>query len=309
MKKILVLNGGGMKGVISAVILKEIEKRTGKFISNLFDMTAGTSTGSILTCALTVPDENGKPKYCAEDIIQLYFDEGKNIFHSSICHKLKTCFGLLGPKYPNDGLIYTLGKYFGNAQLSQALIDIIVPTYNIEQRKTFFFKSYKAKDYAHREYLIRDVTVASSSAPTFFPPYKIKEYEVFIDGGVTQNQPDIIAYLECKKMYPNEECMIVVVGTGEDFESIPYERAKNFGMIQWVLPLMDIFMQGSEQVNTYYMKYTLGKNYYKLSPELPKKFKMDDVKKETLNELYLIAENYIDRNNDLIDEICEKMNS
>jgi patatin-like phospholipase/acyl hydrolase len=54
--KILSIDGGGIRGLIAGLILVEIEKRTGKAISELFDLIAGTSTGvywhSVLPCQM-----------------------------------------------------------------------------------------------------------------------------------------------------------------------------------------------------------------------------------------------------------------
>ena len=53
--KILAIDGGGIRGLIPALVLAEIEQRTGRPISSLFDLVAGTSTGAIIACGLTRP--------------------------------------------------------------------------------------------------------------------------------------------------------------------------------------------------------------------------------------------------------------
>jgi patatin-like phospholipase/acyl hydrolase len=54
--KVLSIDGGGIRGIIPAMVLAEIEKRTNKPISELFHLIAGTSTGGIITLGLTKPD-------------------------------------------------------------------------------------------------------------------------------------------------------------------------------------------------------------------------------------------------------------
>ena len=54
-KKILSIDGGGIRGVIPALVLAEIEKRTNKRVADMFDLIAGTSTGGILALGLTIP--------------------------------------------------------------------------------------------------------------------------------------------------------------------------------------------------------------------------------------------------------------
>ena len=69
MKKILSLDGGGIRGIIPAIILAEFEKNIGKPVSSVFDMIAGTSTGGILAMGLTIPGTGKKPKFKARDLL------------------------------------------------------------------------------------------------------------------------------------------------------------------------------------------------------------------------------------------------
>ena len=81
MKKILSIDGGGVRGLIPAMILVEIEKRTGRPIHTMFDLMAGTSTGAVLALGLVKPTEDGSPKFSAHDMLRFYQKDGKEIFH------------------------------------------------------------------------------------------------------------------------------------------------------------------------------------------------------------------------------------
>ena len=87
--KILSIDGGGIRGVIPAVLLTEMEKRTGESISSLFDLIVGTSTGGILAAGLVAPASLGHesaspgPKFKASDLLALYEEHGKDIFKRS----------------------------------------------------------------------------------------------------------------------------------------------------------------------------------------------------------------------------------
>jgi len=82
---ILSIDGGGIRGLIPAIILDKLEKevsmKRGKDvrIADIFDMVAGTSTGSIISLGLTVSDnaKNPRPKYQASDLVKLYNEEGR----------------------------------------------------------------------------------------------------------------------------------------------------------------------------------------------------------------------------------------
>ena len=78
---ILSIDGGGARGMIPAVILKEIERRSGRHSSELFDRICGTSTGSILACGLAAPKAGGKnPKFPAREIVEIYRTLGAEVF-------------------------------------------------------------------------------------------------------------------------------------------------------------------------------------------------------------------------------------
>ena len=82
--KILAIDGGGIRGIIPAIVLAEIEHRSGQAIVDLFDLIAGSSTGGILAMGLNTPDEQGHPRFTAEDMIRLYEVEGSTIFSRSM---------------------------------------------------------------------------------------------------------------------------------------------------------------------------------------------------------------------------------
>jgi patatin-like phospholipase/acyl hydrolase len=70
--KVLSIDGGGIRGVGPAMVLAEIEERTGRPAAERFDLIVGTSTGGILALGLTRPGDDGKPRYAAEKLIGLY---------------------------------------------------------------------------------------------------------------------------------------------------------------------------------------------------------------------------------------------
>ena len=118
---LLAIDGGGIRGIIPGVFLREIEHRTGRPACELFDMIAGTSTGGILALGLTRPDADGRPKFCADDLVRLYKDRGRDIFHRPRGHMLRTLRGLIGAKYPQRGIESVLAEYFEDYRLRDAL--------------------------------------------------------------------------------------------------------------------------------------------------------------------------------------------
>jgi patatin-like phospholipase/acyl hydrolase len=158
--KVLSIDGGGIRGIIPAMILSEIERRAQRPISELFHLTAGTSTGGILALGLTKPDGQGKPEYTAEKLIMFYEAEGKRIFSSPLKHRIRTAWSLSEEKYSSEGIEGVSYEYFGEARLKDALADVLIASYEIERRSPFFFKSRDAKikegwDFSMRQWRVR----------------------------------------------------------------------------------------------------------------------------------------------------------
>ena len=137
------------------------------------------------------------PKFKASDLLALYEEHGKDIFRRSFRDKITSIWGWADEKYPNDGIEAVLESYFGDAELKDALTEILVTSYEIEERQPYFFKSRKAKENPQeRNHFLRDVARATSAAPTYFEPAEIHTVggpatrtRYLVDGGVFANDP------------------------------------------------------------------------------------------------------------------------
>jgi patatin-like phospholipase/acyl hydrolase len=207
--KILSIDGGGMRGIVPAMVLAKIEEMTSKPICKLFDVISGTSTGGIISLILTRPSADNKdlPAYRAEELVDLYTLNGKKIFSKDKLHMITSLNGILDEKYCSEGIESVLKAYLGTSKLSQCLTNVLIPTYDMEQRKPFFFKSWNAKNLNKKDYdfYMWQVARATSAAPTYFEPFKL-EMKIrdsvncysLIDGGVFANNPAMCAYIDEK---------------------------------------------------------------------------------------------------------------
>eukprot|EP01013_Petalomonas_cantuscygni_P043349 TRINITY_DN810_c0_g1_i1.p1 TRINITY_DN810_c0_g1~~TRINITY_DN810_c0_g1_i1.p1 ORF type:complete len:481 (+),score=99.93 TRINITY_DN810_c0_g1_i1:229-1671(+) len=75
--RILAVDGGGIRGLLSAAILREIEKAAGRPIGDLFDLTAGTSTGALIALMTALPLSRRKT---AAEMVEMYREEGHTLF-------------------------------------------------------------------------------------------------------------------------------------------------------------------------------------------------------------------------------------
>jgi patatin-like phospholipase/acyl hydrolase len=327
--KVLSIDGGGIRGIIPAVILTEIEERTGKAISDLFHLIAGTSTGGILALGLTKPKEDkpeSKPKakdkkeadpkpaekleetspkvkeeekkrvpeFKAEEMVSLYEQEGTTIFPRSFFKP-----GWFGAKYPSTGIEKVLKKRFGEARLKEALTDVLITAYDIERRSPLFFKSRKAKANSKKDdFSMLHVARATSAAPTYFQPLKLEtknvgKYATLIDGGVFANNPALCGYVEAKNIYGEKaDVLVLSLGTGELNRRLAYETVKDWGKAQWARPILDVVFDGVSIVTDELMGRLLpAPSYYRFQASLDKgNDELDDADKVNIRKLKLSAE-------------------
>lgn len=251
MFKVLSIDGGGIRGIIPAALLTHIEAATGQPIAELFDLMVGTSTGGIIVAALAVPDDNGKPRYAAQDTLELYTAHGRDMFDRSFWHGITSVGGLLDQRYDAQPLEQLLKQYLGNTTLRDCLTPIVATSYDIERRAPYFFKTRRANEKQDRNHYLRAVARATSAAPTYFEPALIKSRarkptrRALIDGGVFANNPAMCAYVEAAAMgaKPND-ILIASFGTGSATREIPYDEAKDWGIIEWARPILSVMSDG-----------------------------------------------------------------
>jgi patatin-like phospholipase/acyl hydrolase len=252
--KVLSIDGGGIRGIIPAMILAEIEDRTGKSVAEMFDLIAGTSTGGILALGLAMPGDGGKSKYKAEDLIEFYEKEGLRIFSRPAGHRIDSLEGIAEERYPSEGIEQVLAEYFGEVRLKDALTRILITSYEIQLRIPFFFRSERAKDSADYDFPMTQVARATSAAPTYFEPAKVEaedpvDYYALVDGGVFANNPAMCVYVEARRILEAEDSsdtdiLVVSLGTGQLTDRLRYEEAAGWGLLGWARPIIDVVFDG-----------------------------------------------------------------
>ena len=336
--KVLSIDGGGIRGIIPAIILKEIEKRTQKRIWQLFDLIAGTSTGGFLAMILTMPnpDNANTARYDMEDIINMYREDGKNIFHEPFLESLTDVDDLLRPKYPSEGRERVAKKYFQETALKDALTNVFITSYDIELRVPVFFISNQTFE-RHTgtnfrklctDYKMIEAAMATSAAPTFFKPYKLAmrgcdnaEYYALVDGAMFANNPTALAIVEAiiyaqnqGKEIPLEDILVASLGTGSLTRKFPYEQAVNWGKLQWIQPLINIFLDGASEVANYQLRQLLPdaqnnrKQYFRFQKELTEaNDDLDNTTEENIELLEKVAYTIIREQSREIDKLCEQL--
>lgn len=334
---ILSIDGGGIRGILPGVILSYIEEQlrtkegTQARLSDYFDLMAGTSTGGILTCMYVTPGEDGRPKFTATEAVDLYLKNGAKIFSIPLVRRILNWFGLFDAKYPVKNIEQILHEKLKDTKLSNALKPCMVTAYEIFQRKTVFFNKVDTLKGITNDYLLRDVARSTSAAPTYFKPARIESTFgaplYLVDGGMFANNPSMCAYAEARTLnfkeilkrddkpdYPNAtEMLMISIGTGSQGQPYPYSKARKWGVVGWLVPLIDILMSGNSETVHYELDQLFTavnpKNkefYFRLEPTVETaKNAMDLASPENMHALEEAGKIYVTDHAKLLDQIVE----
>jgi patatin-like phospholipase/acyl hydrolase len=315
--KVLSIDGGGIRGIVPAMLLAEIERRTQRPVCKLFDLVAGTSTGGILALGLTIPKELGGPLYRADEFAGMYASEGPRIFSRSLWHKVTGCNNLIKVKYSSAGIERVLEEFFGESRLSHAATSVLVTSYEIERNFPFFFKSSNARIRSDHDFPTRQVARAASAAPTYFDPMKLPtgtntDFYTLIDGGVYANNPAACALVEARTTHPEASGFVVVsLGTGSLRHSLRYDSARNWGVAKWAAPLLSVVFDGVSSTVDYQMRQLMPdmpgdpKHYYRFQTHLePHQRSLDNTCAANIAALKALANNLIEQQSGDLDELC-----
>ncbi|XP_047972969.1 patatin-like protein 2 isoform X1 [Salvia hispanica] len=356
---ILSIDGGGIRGIIPAKILEFLESELQKLdgedarIADYFDVIAGTSTGGLVTAMLTAPDANNRPIYAAKDIAPFYVEHGPKIFQQSGCcgcGLLGWMAALVGPKYDGNYLHELIREILGQTRLHHTLTNVVVPTFDIKVMQPTIFSSYEVsrnlslcclysrcigqliyvrmqqvKYRGYKDALLSDICIATSAAPTYFPPHSFTNADDsgqswdfnLIDGGVAANNPTLVAVREVTKevfsrsedFFPIQamECaklLVISLGTGSAKREEKYtaEMASKWGVLSWLFngnstPIIDIYNHASTDMVDYFLSaiyeaQTSQQNYLRIQAEnlTGDRSSVDVTTDENLNALVDIGE-------------------
>jgi uncharacterized protein len=309
--KVLSIDGGGIRGIIPAVILEKLQECLGRELWQSFDLIAGTSTGGIIALGIGTGCNNGQP-YSPSELLNFYLENGPAIFKKNVLTGLRQ---ICAPKYSPSALEEALGKNFGDAQFSSALTPLLISSYDLKDQIPFFFKSHRIAQNSSFDWPLTDIARATSAAPTFFRPLHLersREDYVLVDGGVYVNNPSMAAYAEARALYPDADRIVVVsVGTGDRQDHIQYSAAKRWGLLGWATKIVPIFMDSVSEAVDYELKTVPGCTYYRLQvPNLTSAAaQMDDVSPKNLANLQTTAHKYIDEisASGLLAKICAEL--
>jgi predicted acylesterase/phospholipase RssA len=292
--RVLAIDGGGIRGLIPALVLAEIERRTGRRITDLVDLIAGTSTGAILACALARPGP-----LSAAELAGLYEEEGPRIFDRSLLKKVTSVDGYVDEKYDDAGLVRALERYLGDTRLADATVPVIVTAYDVEGRAARILRSATAG-----ELTMATAAHASSAAPTYFEPVRVGAMTL-VDGGVFAVNPALLAYAE---VAGEPLDVLASLGTGEHTRPLPYDKVKGWGRLEWAVPIIDVVFDGSADAVDEQLGRLAAERYVRLQTRLDEASDdLDDASPGNLAALRREAERLIAARDADIDALCARL--
>lgn len=198
--RILSLDGGGYLGLATASFLQSIESHFRVRCADRFDLFCGTSTGAIIALAFA-------KGMSAKEVAELYEALGPRVFPSPnfVARLVPKSRGIFAARHDNAALQKVLDEAFGSMTLGDLRARgkmVLVTAFSLTAGRPKVFKTDHAPELtAHDKYLLRDVALASSAAPTYLPIVELvdpntQSVERFCDGGVVANSPALLAYAE-----------------------------------------------------------------------------------------------------------------
>lgn len=270
--RILSIDGGGVRGVFPAHVLRRMEESFEADLYDTFDMIAGTSTGAIIAAAIAA-------RVPAREVEELYEKHGQAIFKKV---PYRPDAGLVsGSRYSNQCLRQHLDDIFGDTRLGDIKKPLLVPAADIRNGCVHVLKSgYSGVFLRDKAVLLRDAVMASCSAPTYFDPFAIDSY-LLADGGLWANNPAWVAVTDAKRRLGVrlEDVRVLTLGTGHSTCHYSDSKTKNWSFVRgWCgKRLFELILSlQSQSVDNHLKLFLDGEQSVRVSFESDKRLPLDD---------------------------------
>lgn len=276
--RIISFDGGGTRGLYTAVLLERLCKAVPSLLEHTH-LLAGTSTGGLISLSLAYGCQ-------PEDLVELYRDHADEIFDDTWYDDVKDLGKLIGADYDNRGLSALLAKIVGNTTLGQLRKKVLIPTFCLDNKNkdegkrrwtAKFFHNIEGVD-SDENQLVLDVALRTSAAPSYFPTH-----QGFVDGGVVANNPSMAAVALALDPRAGKQTLDDVVllslGTGTVPKMIDSgaDGSLDWGLAQWAKPLIAIMIEGVMGVADFQCEQLLRDRYRRVNGLLPRDLALDDV--------------------------------
>jgi patatin-like phospholipase/acyl hydrolase len=287
-KRVLALTGGGMRGLFTAAVLAKIAEIKQTSIRGYFSAFAGTSIGGILAIGLATGVE---PSVMRAAIRK----HGPAIFRRRWWTRGWNAFDLFVSPYGQKPLRKAIEEILGaGAELTLEQIDVPLIVTAVEHNRAVA-KVFASKPVARSgddlSVKLIDVALATSAAPTFFPPHRIGD-RVYLDGGLIANAPDMVAVQRCVERMGTRMDELHVLSVGTAAKRVRGDVGIGApGRLGWLKrhELFEVTIESQADLAVTELEAFLGDRFCRIDASPEKKIALDDTAKTQLDELERLA--------------------
>jgi hypothetical protein len=229
-RTILSIDGGGMRGIIPLAMLMYLEQKLNRPAYDIFDMVAGTSTGSVIAAGLGLG-------YNAHEIMELIYRERlpKAFGDRDLRFWLRYIFiHRLRYQYPWEPFIKALSPLAAGRKVRDLTKTIVLmTTKDLRTNNTYYIVNAGPGAGTFNDYPLIGAVASSGAAPTYFPPVLGN----LVDGGVgVYGNPALAASIEAIEYigFDPTNTLHVSLGTGYASVDQPDGAASRFGIFRWL---------------------------------------------------------------------------
>lgn len=216
------LDSGGVRGFIPQYVLAALEHYFGRHPTEMFDVFAGTSAGSIVTAFMNVKGSDGRPRFSAAKAVELSNQISKVVFKQPLWRKFRALGGIMGAKYSAKPMEDGLDAYLGNYKLSDTIRPVLITSFDYNRETLFDFTTKRAQQREDHNFLLSAAVRSSSAAPIYFKPSELSYCEstgairklALADGAVGSYSPAQDAVRYARELYPDRQIILLSIGTG-----------------------------------------------------------------------------------------------
>ena len=270
MRRILVIDGGGIKGVMPASLLAHLEESLPQNVAAYFDLICGTSTGGIIALALGLG-------LSARETLSFYEQHGPAIFYGN---PRQWCRGWFRAKYDPRPLRAALEGVFGDRKFGESTKRLVIPSFNIDSGEVHVWKTSHPPRF-ERDYKasVVDVALSTAAAPTYFPTHRLACGTPLIDGGMWANNPIAVALIEAIGIleWPRDGFRVLSLGCTTTPLNVDWGRSHSLGKLGWAQKIADVFMAGQSSGATGMAQHLIAdrRNIIRISPLVGPRYEVD----------------------------------
>lgn len=298
---ILAVDGGGIRSLIPAIWLDHLQEKLNYPLHHYFDLVAGTSSGSFITCGIAAGLDT-------RSIVELLYKETQTAFPAFDWSDWKNLGHLFRdpyrhPIYEGAAMEQFLKQAFGEQRFCDLLIRPTLATgYDLLNHRIMIF-SNTHPDFATLP--VWEICKASAAIPVMFPPHvmTLKGQSIpCIDGAMAAKNPTVCAIAEVLKANKQsvipiqpEQLLVASFGVGEVKPQSSQFQARRWRVLSSAIPLIHAAIEGPTDTTDYVTQQMIAESrYFRFQTSLEGEDDIGNTSPAYMHGLIDAAKSYID---------------